>query len=313
MPPPLSARPLFSRYALARYFQHISLPYRFTTPPSVSAARESSAEGLSYLRALQKYQQATIPFANLYLHYSKHHTSTLHPHELYEYIINGSGIAREGSHSAHITGNGWHGESLDDMDTRQWYPPGGKVGIRGGRGGSCTLNNGFFGTVMRSLGYNVLSGGARVAKAANGGPKDVFGGWDHMVNIVTVEGKKYLVDAGFGGNGPTEPVELVDGKEIQWGVTNDAVRVVYTKLKQSTDPESRVWILQHKRGGAKKWDDIYAFTEVEFLPEDFEVMNYRTTRDPKSWFNQVSLPRARVSLAGGMSPIQVAWSRDMLV
>ena len=148
------------------------------------------------------------------------------------------------------------------------------------------MNNGFFGTVMRSLGYNVLSGGARVAKAANGGPKDVFGGWDHMINIVTVEGRKYLVDVGFGGNGPTEPVELEDGREVRWGVTDDSVRVVYTMLKQFTGLDSRVWVLQHKRGGAKDWDDIYAFTEMEFLPEDFEVMNYRTTKDPRSWFNQ---------------------------
>src|ERR1700678_3951355 len=96
----LSTRPLFSKLALSKYFQHISLLSRCATPPSLRAVR--SAEGLSYLTALQKYQQATIPFTNLYLHYSKHHTSTLNPYELYEYVVNGSGIAREGAFSVDI-------------------------------------------------------------------------------------------------------------------------------------------------------------------------------------------------------------------
>jgi len=57
-------------------------------------------------------------------------------------------------------------------------------------------------------------------------------------------------------------------------------------LKQFTDPGSWVWVLQHKKAGSAGWDDIYAFTEMELLPEDFEVINYRSTRDSKSWFTQ---------------------------
>lgn len=53
-------------------------------------------------------------------------------------------------------------------------------GPSGGRGGSCTLNSGFFGTVMRSL--------------------------------VEFEERRYLVDVGFGANGPTAPLQLKDGK-----------------------------------------------------------------------------------------------------
>jgi len=134
------------------------------------------------------------------------------------------------------------------------------------------------------LGYDTLSAGARVAHAVNGGPKDVFGEWDHKTNIVTMAGKKYLVDVGFGGNGPTEPVPFEDGIEMRWGMTDDKVRVIWTRLSQFTSPGSRIWVLQHQRAGCS-WDDIYAFREMEFLPEDFEVTNYKATRDPKSWFN----------------------------
>jgi arylamine N-acetyltransferase len=137
---------------------------------------------------------------------------------------------------------------------------------------------------MRSLVYDTMSAGARVTLAVNGGPKDIFGGWDHMTNIITIAGKKYLLDVGFGGNGPTEPVPLEDGIEMRWGMTDDKVRVIWTRLSQFTSPDSRIWVLQHRRAGCS-WDDIYAFTEMEFLPEDFEVTNCKATRDPRSWFN----------------------------
>jgi arylamine N-acetyltransferase len=95
----------------------------------------------------------------------------------------------------------------------------GKSSVQGGRGGSCTLNNGFFGTVMRSLSYDTMSAGTRVAHAVNGGPKYVFGGWDRMTNIVTIAGKKYLVDVGFGGNGRLSLYRLKI--EMRWGMTYD--------------------------------------------------------------------------------------------
>ena len=78
-------------------------------------------------------------------------------------------------------------------------------------------NTCLLGTVLRSIGYNVMSTGARVNEAVQpvsgspdwGGPR--YDGWNHMVNIVRVEGKEYLVDVGFGSNSPTFPVPLEDG------------------------------------------------------------------------------------------------------
>jgi arylamine N-acetyltransferase len=42
---------------------------------------------------------------------------------------------------------------------------------------------------------------ARVAKANHGGPKGAFDGWNHLINLVEFEGRRYLVDFGFGANG----------------------------------------------------------------------------------------------------------------
>lgn len=47
----------------------------------------------------------------------------------------------------------------------------------GNRGGYCMENNSFFETVLRSLGYETLTCGARVSNAANGIPGGGFQGW----------------------------------------------------------------------------------------------------------------------------------------
>lgn len=163
---------------------------------------------------LQKYQQAKIPFANLYLHYSKHHIGTLEPEGLYRYLVNSEPISR----SSCTENAAWAASAYDarsavmSHDFHEVLRSRGKNrperekawdmrGPSGGRGGSCTANNGFFGTVMRSLGMDVRITGARVSKSYGGGPEGEFDGWNHLVNLVGFEGRRWLVDVGFGGNG----------------------------------------------------------------------------------------------------------------
>jgi hypothetical protein len=71
--PKLSTRPTYSTAAINKYLQHISLPRAHEKPLLQNLGSKgwaTSIEGLHSLSALQKYQQAEIPFA---LHYSKHH------------------------------------------------------------------------------------------------------------------------------------------------------------------------------------------------------------------------------------------------
>lgn len=178
-------------------------------------------------------------------------------------------------------------ERIDGVNERERKWEG--RGPSGGRGGSCTLNNGFFGTIMRSLGMSVKQTGARVALSVGGGPKDRFAGWNHLVNLVQFEGHRYLVDVGFGGNGPTAPIKLNDGEEIAWGVTEDRIRLVWRGIKEFETPGEKCWVLQHKREG-REWDDIYCFTETEFTSEDVAVMNWKTSRDVRgSFFNYMTM------------------------
>jgi arylamine N-acetyltransferase len=108
-----------------------------------------------------------------------------------------------------------------------------------------------------------------------------------MVNIVTIDGERYLVDVGFGSNGPTHPIPLQDGVEFD-GVSPARGRLQYRKLDEHTDPNQRVWLYSVRADGGDDtpWKDMYHFVETEFLPGDFEVMNLATMTAPQSFFVQ---------------------------
>lgn len=126
----LSRRPTYSAEQVSQYFQHINLPPRFH-----DFRRARKDDDLGFLTVLQKHQMARVPFENLALHYSKHHSVSLDPQHLYKKVV------------------------------------------CNGMGGYCMENNCFFGTVLRSLGYDIYSAGARVSNATNGVPDGGFGGW----------------------------------------------------------------------------------------------------------------------------------------
>ena len=107
----------------------MSLPFDARSVlPSLHQGGDGSAS-LEFLRILQIHQLSKVPFENLSIHYSAHHTVSLDADTLYEKIV---GNAR-------------------------------------GRGGYCMENNCFFGTILRTLGFKVYSAGARVFESDEGG------------------------------------------------------------------------------------------------------------------------------------------------
>ncbi len=74
-------------------------------------------------------------------------------------------------------------------------------------GGTCYSNNYYFGELLRYLGYDVRLCGADMANP------DV-----HMVNIVTIDGREFLVDVGY-GEPFTEPMprDMKDDYVISYG------------------------------------------------------------------------------------------------
>ena len=55
-------------------------------------------------------------------------------------------------------------------------------------------------------------------------------------------------------------------------------------IAQTTDREQRVWQYQHRVEGQAEWQPVYCFTELEFLPADYEIMSFWTSQSRKSFF-----------------------------
>lgn len=78
--------------------------------------------------------------------------------------------------------------------------------VRRKRGGYCFELNALFGALLRALDYDVQPCMARVLLRPIPHPLVT-----HRANIVTIEGKRYLADVGFGGPMPTFAPLIEDG------------------------------------------------------------------------------------------------------
>ncbi|KAK0670183.1 hypothetical protein QBC41DRAFT_273043 [Cercophora samala] len=153
-----------------------------------------------------------------------------------------------------------------------------KVVVRG-RGGYCMEVNAFFATVLRTLGFALFSTGGRVRGDAG------YKGWDHMVNIVTIDNQRYLVDVGFGTNGPTRPVPLQHEHQFITVFPTKGM-LEYRGIDAHTDPSQKTWVYSVRQQEDSPWAEMYCFGELEFIPGDFDVMNMRTSSAPQSFFVQ---------------------------
>ena len=204
---------------------------------------------LKLLAALQAHQLAAVPFESLSLHYSRIRLLSLDPEDLFDKFV-------------------LHG---------------------GRRGGYCMENNTFFGCILRSLGFELLSVGGRVSHETTGRHDGGWAGWSHMVNLVRIDGRRYLVDAGFGAHGPCRPMPLdreAAGGVVREGAAPQQLRLEYKRLPRHTDPEQRVWVYSYRERAGAPWVEAYCFTELEFFADDFEVMNLDTMTRRESYFVQ---------------------------
>jgi arylamine N-acetyltransferase len=94
------------------------------------------------------------------------------------------------------------------------------------------------------------------------------------------------VDVGFGNNVPTRPLPLEENK-VSINIAPSEMRLIKEPLPESVDQTQKFWIYQIRFSSVSVWIPIYAFSEVEFLPQDFAMMNYQTYQLPSSWFTQM--------------------------
>lgn len=119
----------------------------------------------------------------------------------------------------------------------------------------------------------------------DGVPYGGYGGWRHLVNIVTLsDGSKWSLDVGFGGDGPTKPLPLSDGA-VSTNLGAQEVRLVkdWIPTQLHRTEESKVWVYEYRNGKDREWNAFYAFSETEAMEGDFDHLNWYTGFHPESF------------------------------
>lgn len=158
--------------------------------------------------------------------------------------------------------------------------------IRRSRGGYCFELNGLLHLALKSMGIAVRPRLARVLYR-----RQDPGARTHEVLIVTVSGREWIADVGFGGPGLREPILLVPGRIAeQYGES----------YRLRRDPQYGM-VLQKKTGDS--FIDLYSFNEDEAtLDIDIEMANHFTSTWPSSIFRlqrmcALPAPWGRVTLS----------------
>lgn len=98
----------------------------------------------------------------------------------------------------------------------------------------------------------------------------------HIVNIVTFpDSSIFHEDVAFGGDGPTVPLPLDDGR-VHQNLGTQEIRLARDWISTQTHrtEESKLWIYQYRNQPTQPWLSFYAFPELEFMPMDWGVLNH---------------------------------------
>jgi N-hydroxyarylamine O-acetyltransferase len=142
------------------------------------------------------------------------------------------------------------------------------VGAR--RGGYCFEHNTLFAAILEAVGFRVTRLAARV-RIGDPAPRPRT----HMLLRVDLTEGAFLVDVGFGGEGPLVPVPFAPGAETE-------AAGVRHRLIPEGPSSAGVRVLQADVGGG--FTDLYAFTEEPQLAVDYEMANHFTSTYPRSPF-----------------------------
>lgn len=154
-----------------------------------------------------------------------------------------------------------------------------KIVNRPGVGGYCFEANYFFHLILFNLGFDAYMAGSRIYHADT----KLYGGWTHVVNIVTVGGKKYLLDGGMGPNGPHRIMQVQTGVTVPQ-VSPAQMRLDYEPIAQTLDRSQKLWVFKHRFDESMEMLPVYCFTDMEFLPEDVESMNFEPMLNKRTFF-----------------------------
>lgn len=140
--------------------------------------------------------------------------------------------------------------------------------VRDGRGGYCFEQNLLLKHALDALGFRVTGLAARVLWNQ---PEGLVPPRSHMLLLVDLDDRRYIVDAGFGGVTLTGPLRLEAG--IEQATPHEPFRLV------EADDE---FIEQVKIGD--HWVSLYRFNLSEQFLADYEIANWYLSTHPASRF-----------------------------
>jgi N-hydroxyarylamine O-acetyltransferase len=135
------------------------------------------------------------------------------------------------------------------------------------RGGYCFEHGPLFTAVLERIGMKVTTLAARVRMGA-----PILRPRSHMLLEVEIDGRAWLADVGFGGQGLLLPMAMAAG------ACCDGPGVRYRLAE-----EGELLVLQGDFG--QGWIDFYAFTQEPHFACDYEVSNHFTATHPSSPFS----------------------------
>ena len=135
------------------------------------------------------------------------------------------------------------------------------------RGGYCFEHGTLFQAALRALGVAATAHAARVLLIV---PK-AEAPRTHMFLTVTENGRTWVLDPGFGGQGPLVPVPLVDGGEARHG------RDVHRLVRRDGE-----WVLEGLVNGAMT--ALWTSSLEPQFPVDFALANHYVSTFPESPF-----------------------------
>lgn len=141
------------------------------------------------------------------------------------------------------------------------------------RGGFCCENNGLFSWLLVKLGFQVtvLSGQVKNVLGHYGPP------FDHLVNMVSLDGQRWLCDVGFGSSGFSVPLSLETSAPQELG------HRVY-RIREDKGMLFVEWQQEENRGADGDWTEMYKFTLEPRCLEDFAEMCLYHQSSPCSIF-----------------------------
>jgi len=153
------------------------------------------------------------------------------------------------------------------------------------KGGYCMEQNTLFAGILRTLGYDLYTIGARVY-LPNDSKSRYPSGIIHMAIIVTINSVDYLVDVGFGGKGLTAPLPVFDDTSMEvsiHGVLPEEHRLSRRPLSGGNKNGALPFVLECRNNPQAGWEPLYIFQrDFELFPADYEVyIVFNLTTNPQ--------------------------------